>query len=123
MPGTVLHRAYVGGLVAAWGSLITGGTLPMAADRAHPGDPGTPRASWPAGAASPLVARRPTSMIVVHRRYACMHGDLIDAGGGITPGRGERWDRRGRAAWLGTIIGTGVEGLECPVIGCPLATP
>jgi hypothetical protein len=49
-------------------------------------------------------------------------GDRIFSGG-ITPGRGERGDNPGRAALLGRIIGTGGEGLECPVYGCPLATP
>ena len=49
-------------------------------------------------------------------------GDLIFSGG-ITAGRGERGDNRGRAALLGRIMGTGREGLEHPVFGCPLATP
>jgi hypothetical protein len=49
-------------------------------------------------------------------------GDLIFSGG-ITPGRGERWDSAGRAALLGRIMGERGEGPEPPVFGCSLRTP
>lgn len=49
-------------------------------------------------------------------------GDRLFSGG-ITAGRGERGDSPGRAALLGRILGGSGEYPECPVFGCPLATP
>jgi hypothetical protein len=50
-------------------------------------------------------------------------GGALIYSGGITPGRGERGDNRGRAALLGLIMGEKGEDPGIPVFGCPLATP
>ena len=56
MPGTVLHRGNVGGLLAAWGCAVAAGMLLLAAYAAAPGDPGAPTVGWPAGTGLPLDA-------------------------------------------------------------------
>jgi hypothetical protein len=76
VPGTILRRGDVAGLLAAWGLAVAAGMLLMAAYAAGPGDPGAPPARWPAGTAVPLDGRRATLLIFLHPRCPCSRASL-----------------------------------------------
>lgn len=78
MPATTWPRGNVAGLFATWGLAVVGGMLLMAAYAAAPGEPGSPPARWPKGAAVPLDARRPTLLIFLHPRCPCSRASLAE---------------------------------------------
>jgi hypothetical protein len=115
---TTWPRGKFAGLLAAWGVAVAGGMLLMAAYASAPGELGAPPARWPAGAAWPLDARRPTLLIFLHPRCPCSRASLaelatlMDRCGVRVAARAVVYQpRRGGEEWFPPDLGAALEAI------------